>query len=43
MVAMINCDSNEDCVEESDEEECEQYDSGDDLTKDTFVGLAGDS
>ena len=38
MTPMINYDPNEDHAEESDEEECEQYDSGDDLTEDTFVG-----
>ena len=43
MAPMINCDPDEDRVKESDEKECEQYDSGDDLTEDTFVGLAGDS
>ena len=44
MTPMINCDPNkEDCAEESDEKDCEQYDSGDNLTEDTFVGLAGDT
>jgi len=43
MAPMINCDPDEDRVEKSEEEECEQYDSGDDLTRDTFVGLAGDT
>jgi len=33
---MINCDPNEDRAEESDEEECAQYDSADDLTEDTI-------
>jgi len=43
MTPMINCDPDEDRVEDSDEEEYEQYDSGDDLTEDTFVGLTGDT
>ena len=41
MTPMINCDPDEDRAEESDEEECAQYDSADDLTEDTFVGLGG--
>jgi len=41
MTPMINCDPDEDRAEESDEEECAQYDSADDLTDDTFVGLGG--
>ena len=40
---MINCDPDEDRAEESSEEECAQYDSGDDLTEATFVGLGGDT
>ena len=32
----------EDRATESDEEKCEEYDSADDLTENTFVGLAGD-
>jgi len=39
MTPMINCDPDEDRAEESDEEECAQYDSADDLTEDTFVKL----
>ena len=33
----------EDRVEESDEEECEEYDSAYDLTEDTLVGLTRDT
>jgi len=43
MTPMINCDPDEDRVEESDEEECAQYDSADDLTEDSFVGLGGNT
>ena len=47
MTPMINCDPNEDRAEESDEPECDEYDSGDDLTEDYFVGMtmgmAGDT
>ena len=42
MNPMINCDPNEDRAEESSEEKCAQYDSGDDSTEATFVGLGGD-
>ena len=31
----------DDRAEESNEEKCAQYDSADDLTEDTFVGLDG--
>ena len=41
MTPVINCDPDEDCAEESKEEECAQYDSSDDLTEDTSVGLGG--
>jgi len=41
MTPMINCDPNEDRAEEPDEKECAQYDSADDLTEDTSVGLGG--
>jgi len=40
---MVNCDPDEDRAEESSEEECAQYDSGDDLTEDIFLGLGGDT
>jgi len=40
---MINCDPDEDRAGESSEEECAQYDSGDDLTDATFLGLGGDT
>jgi len=43
MNPMINYDPDGDHVEESSEEECAQYDSGDDLTKSTFMGLGGDT
>ena len=43
MTPMINCDPDEDRAEESREEECAQYDSGDDLTETTFVGFGGDA
>ena len=43
MNPMINCDHDEDRAEESSEEECAHYDSGDDLTEGTFVGLGGDT
>ena len=33
----------EDHAEESDEEECEEYDSAYDLTEDTLVGLTRDT
>jgi len=38
MTPMINYDLDEDRVEESDEEECAQYDSPDDLTEDPLIG-----
>jgi len=41
MNPMINCDPDQDPAEESSEE-CAQYDSGDDLTEATFVGLGRD-
>jgi len=41
MTPMINCDPDEDHAEESDEEECAQCDSADELNEDTFVGLGG--
>jgi len=41
MTPMINCDPDDDRAEESDEEECAQYELADDLTEDTFVGLGG--
>ena len=41
MTPMINYDPDEDHAEESNEEECAQYDSADDVTEDTFVGLGG--
>ena len=34
---MINCHPGKDRAEESSEEECAQYDSGDDLTENIFV------
>jgi len=40
---MIKCDPDEDRVEESSEEEGAQYESGDNLTEATFVGLGGDT
>jgi len=40
---MINYDPNKDRAEESDEEECTQYDLANDETEDTFVGLGGDT
>jgi len=43
MNPMINCDPDENRAEESSEEECAQYDSGDDLIEATFVGLGGDT
>jgi len=38
MTPMINCDPDEDRVEESDEEECAQYDSPDNLTENLSIG-----
>jgi len=40
MTPMINCDPDEDRAEESDEPECDEYDSGDDQTEDYFVGMS---
>jgi len=40
---MINYNPDENRAEESSEEECAQYDSGDDLTEATFVGSGGDT